>query len=77
MPSITIRHVPDEVRDELAVRAARSGQSLQEYLLGQLAEMAGRPDVAELMVEVARRKSATGQRVSRDELLADLAADRR
>lgn len=77
MPSITIRHVPDEVRDELAVRAARSGQSLQEYLLGQLSEMAGRPDVAELMVEVARRKRATGRRVSRDELLADLAADRR
>ncbi len=30
--AITVRGVPDEVRDELAARAARAGQSLQEYL---------------------------------------------
>jgi hypothetical protein len=29
---IIIRNVPDEVRDELAGRAARQGRSLQEYL---------------------------------------------
>ena len=36
--AITIRDVPDEVRDELAARAARSGQSLQEYLRAVLVE---------------------------------------
>ena len=34
--SVTIRDVPDEIRAELAARAARAGQSLQEYLLGRL-----------------------------------------
>lgn len=34
MVSITIRDVPQETRNELAARAARSGRSLQEYLRG-------------------------------------------
>ena len=29
---ITIRDVPDKVRDELAARAARQGKSMQEFL---------------------------------------------
>ena len=33
---ISIRNVPEEVRDELAARARRSGRSLQEYLRGLL-----------------------------------------
>ena len=37
--SVTIRDVPDETRAELAARAARAGQSLQEYLRGQLIEL--------------------------------------
>ncbi len=77
MPSITIRHVPDDVRDELAARAAGQGPSLQEYLLGELEHLANKPDVAELMAEVSRRKRASGQRVDRDSILADLSADRR
>ena len=43
--AITIRNVPHEVRDELAARAARSGRSLQEYLLRQLTDLASRPAV--------------------------------
>src|SRR5581483_6742011 len=42
MASITIRDVPDETRDELAARAARSGRWLQEYLRAQLVELARR-----------------------------------
>ena len=34
MVAITIRDVPTHVRDELAARAARAGQSFQEYLRG-------------------------------------------
>lgn len=48
MPSITIRDVPQEARDELAARAARSGRSLQEYLRVQLIELASSPDQAAL-----------------------------
>ena len=47
--AITIRHVPDEVRNELAARAALHGWSLQEYLLSELTELAARPDRAALM----------------------------
>ena len=34
--AMTIRDVPDDVRDELAARAARAGTSLQVYLRGML-----------------------------------------
>ena len=34
--SITVRNVPNETRDALAKRAARTGRSLQEYLVGEL-----------------------------------------
>jgi plasmid stability protein len=47
--SITIRDVPDDVRDELAVRAARAGRSLQEHLRLELTELARRPSVDELL----------------------------
>jgi plasmid stability protein len=40
--SITIRDVPDDIRDELAARARLSGRSLQEYLRAELIELAGR-----------------------------------
>lgn len=43
--TITIRNVPDEVREELAARAARSGRSVQEYPAAALAELASRPSV--------------------------------
>lgn len=45
--TITVRNVPDAVRDELAARAARSGRSLQEYLSGELRRLATTPSAAE------------------------------
>ncbi len=36
MPSIQIKNVPPDVHRILRQRAAASGQSLQEYLLGEL-----------------------------------------
>lgn len=38
--TITIRNVPDEVRNKLAARAAGSGRSLQEFLLAELSAAA-------------------------------------
>jgi plasmid stability protein len=40
--AIAVRDVPDEVRDELASRAARAGKSLQEYLRGMLIQSVAR-----------------------------------
>jgi plasmid stability protein len=37
---ITIRDVPERVRDELAARAALQGKSMQEYLRAELERMA-------------------------------------
>ena len=40
VPSIQIKHVPDDVHRTLRTRAAESGQSLQEFLLALLVEEA-------------------------------------
>ncbi len=53
--SITIRSVPDEVRDELAARAARSGRSLQEYLVHELTRLAGRRTIDDVLDGIRRR----------------------
>jgi hypothetical protein len=77
MTSITVRDVPDETRDELAARAARSGRSLQEYLRASLIDLARRPDV-DIMVERVRwHKSVTGSTLPAEEILALKDADRR
>jgi antitoxin FitA len=75
--SITIRDVPDDTRDELAARAARSGRSLQEYLRAELIDLARKPDVDALISRVEARKRTTGTELSPDEILAFRDADRR
>lgn len=77
MPSITVRDVPDETRDELAARAARSGRSLQEYLRAQLIELARRPDATALVARIRERKAHTGSRLSPERILAHRDAERR
>lgn len=77
MPSITIRDVPDETRDELAGRAARSGRSLQEFLRRELIELAARPDTATVLARVGDRKRRTGTRLSAKTILELRDADRR
>ncbi|MDQ6794828.1 MAG: hypothetical protein M3067_08445 [Chloroflexota bacterium] len=77
MPAITVRNVPDDVRDELAARAARSGRSLQEYLLHQFVEMAARPSLEQVIARARERATATQTRLSADEILAARDVDRR
>ncbi|MGC4110771.1 MAG: antitoxin [Nocardioides sp.] len=69
MVSITIRDVPQQTRNELAARAARSGQSLQEYLRAQLERWAGRPDHAEVIARIRRRVETDGIHLSTEEIL--------
>jgi antitoxin FitA len=75
--SITVRDVPDETRDELAARAARTGRSLQEYLRASLIDLAQRPDVEVLLTQVRWHKAATGSTLSADEIIALKDSDRR
>jgi antitoxin FitA len=77
MPSITVRDVPAETRDELAARAAASGRSLQEYLRAELVELARRPDSATLLERVRRRKAGTGSLLDAATILELKDADRR
>jgi plasmid stability protein len=75
--AVTIRQVPDEVRDELAARAARVGKSLQEYLLGMLVDTAARPPVDDVIARARARVTATGVKVTAESILAARDADRR
>lgn len=75
--AITVREVPDEVRDELAARAARAGKSLQEYLRGMLLETTARPSVGDVIARARARVDATGVNVNAQAILAARDADRR
>ncbi len=77
MVALTIRNVPDEVRDELAARAARSGRSLQEYLASALTELASRPAVEDVLVRARERARITDSRLSVEDVLLARDADRR
>lgn len=77
MPAITIRHVPEETRRELAKRAANGGRSLQEYLLGELNRLAERPAVDEVIERARRRVAGSTSSVGVDEIIAARDADRR
>lgn len=77
MVAITIRDIPDDVRDELAARAARTGKSLQEYLRGMLVDTAAKPTVDEVLARARTRVEATGSRLEAASILAAKAADKR
>jgi plasmid stability protein len=77
MVAVTVRDVPDGVRDELAARAARTGKSLQEYLRGLLVDAAGKPTVEDVLARARARVTATGARIDAAATLAAKDADRR
>lgn len=77
MPAMTIRDVPDTTRDVLAARAARNGQSLQEYLRTMLIELASQADIGELVANVRERKASTDADLAPEEILEHLNSDRR
>ena len=74
---ITIRDVPDEVRDELAARAARQGRSMQEFLRAELERLAARPSLDTVLERIRERKATAGTRISAAEVLRHRNADRR
>ena len=73
---ITIRGVPESVRDELAVRASLQRQSMQEFLRGELERIASRPSVDEWVREIRERKAAYGTHVPTSAILAARDTDR-
>lgn len=74
---ITIRNVPDKVRDELAARAALEGKSMQEFLRGELEALARRPPVSRWLAQVRERKAATGTEIDAQRIVDMIREGRR
>jgi plasmid stability protein len=75
--SVTIRDLPDWTHDELAARAARAGQSLQEFLRSELMALTERPSPADLWDRVHQRVEATGTALPAEAIVELRDADRR
>jgi plasmid stability protein len=60
MPNVQIRSVPDDVHRRLRSQAALSGQSLNEFLLARLTEIAALPTVPELAERINSRAAYAG-----------------
>ena len=73
---ITIRGVPETVRDELSSRAAARRQSMQEFLRCELERLASRPALDTWLRQVRERKDAARTRIPASEILRARDADR-
>ncbi len=67
--AITIRNVPQDLRDLIAQRAERAGQSMQEFLLSQLDALARRKSIDDWLAEVERRLAASEVALDPDEIV--------
>jgi plasmid stability protein len=74
---LTIRDVPEKVRDELAARAALQGKSMQEFLRAELERLAARPSIKAWLQQVGKRKRATQNRLSSEQILEARESNRR
>ena len=59
MPSVQIKHVPDDVHRILRTRAAAAGQSLQEYLRARLLEAAREEPLEEVLARAGGRSGGS------------------
>jgi antitoxin FitA len=60
MVNVQVRGVPDDVHRRLKAQAALSGQSLNEYLLARMADVARLPTVPELAARIRERAPYEG-----------------
>ncbi len=74
---ITIRDVPEHVRNELASRAALRHQSMQEFLRQELERISARPPIEAWLRTAGEIRSAGGTEVSASDILEARDADRR
>ena len=57
--AIQIRNVPEDVHRTLRARAAAAGLSLSYYLLGEIARVAQRPPLADVLARAGARSGGT------------------
>jgi plasmid stability protein len=58
--NVQVRGVPDDVHRRLKAQAALAGQSLSEFLLARISEIARTPTVGELAARIRERTPYTG-----------------
>ncbi len=73
---ITIRNVPETIRDELALRAAQNRQSMQAFILSEFERIISRPSNEELMKRAAERAAEFGSRMGSDKIVEMIREDR-
>lgn len=54
--NVLVRDIPDDVHAALQRRAERRGQSLQQYLAGELRRLAEQPTVDEVLDQIEQRR---------------------
>lgn len=74
---ITIRDVPEAVRDELASRAAREGKSMQEYLKCAMESLASKPSPEQWVAMVKESKGHYAARIPAKTIVQMRDRDRR
>ena len=72
--NIQIRNVPDDVHEVYKRRAATAGQSLQEYLLSDLSDRAGRLTMDEAMARIDRHRQ--GSTVTAEDIVQAIREER-
>jgi antitoxin FitA len=73
VPNVLVRDLPDDVHAALQQRAATGGQSLQQYLLGELTRIARQPTIGEVLERAA---GLSGGRVGLATAVEDLQRER-
>jgi len=73
MPNVLVRDIPDDVHAALQRRAEQRGQSLQQYLAGELKRLAARPSLGEVLDRIDRRR---GGRVGFAQATEDIGEER-
>lgn len=73
MRSVLIRDLTEETHRKLMRQARRRGQSLQQYLAGELRRLASSPTLDEVLARVEAR---SGGRVGLEQAVEDVTAER-
>jgi hypothetical protein len=74
MPNVLVRDVPDEIHAGLQRRAEAAGQSLQQFLAGELTRLATAPTMSDVLERISRRR---GGSIGFDTAVRDLDGERR
>jgi hypothetical protein len=73
MSNVLVRDIPEDIHAALQRRAELRGQSLQQYLAGELRRLAERTSVEEVLDRIDRQR---GGRVGLRQAVDDLAEER-